>query len=74
MTNKRCGRKSTGGHIGLDRKDRKVKADIPCDILGYVEPRILVKTLPLKLQEVADELVNTLPQSPASVEATTLQD
>ena len=56
------------------RPQKEVKADIPCDKLGYVEPRILVKTLPLKLQEVADALVNMLPQSPASEEATTLQD
>ena len=35
---------------------------------------ILFKTLAFKLEVVADALADTLPQTPAGAEATTLQD
>ena len=42
--------------------------------LGDMETRILVKTLAFKLQVVAGTLVDTLSNTPADAEATTLQD
>ena len=41
--------------------------------LGDLETRILVKTLAFELEVVADALVDTLSNTPAYAEATTLQ-
>lgn len=42
--------------------------------LGDVKTRILVKTLALKLELVANTLVQTVPDKVADAKATTLQD
>jgi len=42
--------------------------------LGDVETRIRVKTLAVKLEVVAEALVDALPYTSADAEATTLQD
>jgi len=57
----------------LLRPLREAQAEILGDTLGYVETRILFKTLAFKLEMMADALVDTLPQTPAGAEATTLQ-
>ena len=52
----------------------KAQAETLGERLGDVETRILVKTLALKLELVAETLVQTVPDKVADAKATTLQD
>ena len=50
------------------------KTQAESERLGDVKTRILVKTLRLKLELVANTLVQTVPDKVADAKATTLQD
>ena len=52
----------------------KAQAETLGQRLGDLETRILVKTLALKLELVAETLVQTVPDKVADTKATTLQD